>query len=114
LCRLAAILTKAVRDGDFVARYGGEEFCLILPQSTADGALLAARRVRVAIERAKVAATGVELSVTVSLGAVTYIPRMESLTPAELIARADKALYEAKHRGRNCVVHYDDFKAAAQ
>lgn len=114
LCRLAAILTRAVRDGDFVARYGGEEFCLVLPQSGADGALLAARRVRVAIERAKVAANGVELSVTASFGAVTYTPRVESITPAELLARADKALYEAKHRGRNCVVHFDEFKAAAQ
>ncbi len=103
-----------MRDGDFVARYGGEEFCLILPQSTGDGALLAARRVRVAIERAKVSANGVELSVTASFGAVTYTPRAENVTPAELLSRADKALYEAKHRGRNCVVHYDEFKAAAQ
>lgn len=114
LCRLAQILTKAVRDGDFVARYGGEEFCLILPQSTSDGALLAARRVRVAIERTKVAANGVELSVTASFGAVTFIPRAENVTTNDLLARADKALYEAKHRGRNCVVHYDEFKAAAQ
>jgi diguanylate cyclase (GGDEF)-like protein len=114
LCRLAAILTRAVRDGDFVARYGGEEFCLILPQSSADGALLAARRVRVAIERAKVSANGAELSVTASFGAVTYTPGLEHLTPAQLVARADKSLYEAKHRGRNCVVHFDEFKAAAQ
>jgi diguanylate cyclase (GGDEF)-like protein len=104
---VASSIQAQLRAGDTVARYGGEEFVVLLPQSELHHACQIAERIRVTIERqAFYALTGQPIKVTVSIG-VAMLPKElsgENDALAErLVATADKALYEAKHGGRNCV-----------
>jgi diguanylate cyclase (GGDEF)-like protein len=84
-----------VRASDVVARYGGEEFAVLLPDSDGDGAARTAERLRARV------ADGTP--VTISIGVATVAASRET-SPSQLVANADDALYEAKRRGRNCVV----------
>ncbi|MCS6862100.1 MAG: GGDEF domain-containing protein [Abditibacteriales bacterium] len=81
-------------DSDVVARYGGEEFALILTNTPAAGAMRMAERIRQAVERT--------LPCTVSIGLTTFGGRMKDFH--DLVRAADKALYRAKHEGRNRIV----------
>jgi diguanylate cyclase (GGDEF)-like protein len=93
----------AARAGDIVARYGGEEFALVLPLTDHAGAIAIAERIRTAIAEERIEHSGSTLNiVTVSIGVATETP-LRSVSSAELIDRADKALYSAKHAGRNAV-----------
>jgi diguanylate cyclase (GGDEF)-like protein/PAS domain S-box-containing protein len=98
LQQVSGILQERVRDCDVVCRYGGEEFCILLPETNTQGGLIAAERIRRAITSKSISG----LQVTVSLG----VSSLESApaNPSELLSQADKALYEAKRRGRNRVV----------
>jgi diguanylate cyclase (GGDEF)-like protein/PAS domain S-box-containing protein len=87
----AASWTLTLRATDFIARYGGEEFALMLPDCPPD-------QVRGLIDRFRAATPAGQ---TVSVG-VAYWDRVES--PESLVTRADAALYEAKHSGRDRVV----------
>ena len=101
---VAAMLSSAIRDGDFVARYGGEEFAVILPGTRPDVALAVAERVRRSFEGRDIVArnSGTSIgSVTLSAGGALYEPG-EKLS--DWIERADQALYAAKKAGRNRVV----------
>ncbi len=94
--------TDAVLRGDACARLGGEEFAVLLPRSDADAAMRLAEELRRTLERAAVAgAGGVAVRYTVSVGAASLADG-ESL--ANLLQRADAALYAAKRGGRNRVV----------
>lgn len=106
LRHMSGIVQRSLREGDFVARYGGEEFCLVLPRAPQEGALLAARRVRMAIERNRLKCDAGELSVTASFGVTTYLPGAAVRQHEQLFREADEALYAAKGQGRNCVVHF--------
>jgi diguanylate cyclase len=100
----AEILMQHVRGQDRVARYGGEEFALMLPGASLDQAAEAMERIRRALEAKNwtVEPTGVRVGkVTASFG-VAKLRGNE--TGADLVERADGRLYEAKARGRNCVV----------
>lgn len=101
----AALARQAVRPGDVVARYGGEEFAVVLPDTDLANARHLAEQMRAAVERLGLehpaaAATG---RVTLSLGVAAVVPFSEA-SPAELVERADRALYLAKHAGGNRVV----------
>jgi diguanylate cyclase (GGDEF)-like protein len=93
------------RDTDIVARYGGEEFALIFPDTPAQSARDAANRMRDLIERRDFRLHGLGLSrtlhVTISVGVAVY--PADGITSADLIARADAALYFAKKNGKNQV-----------
>jgi diguanylate cyclase (GGDEF)-like protein len=102
LQELARTLRGQVRNLDVVARYGGEEFAVIMPDAPVDVALRVAERLRAAVEGHPVEGPTGPLSVTISLG-VASVPHAEITAPAALIAAADRALYRAKERGRNCV-----------
>jgi diguanylate cyclase (GGDEF)-like protein len=102
LRQVARVLRENSRDADSPARYGGEELSLILPHTDLEGAHAIAERTRVAVEGLRVARVdaGGVLRVTASIG----VTASTSGDKDELIAEADAALYEAKHRGKNCTV----------
>ncbi|GIF03278.1 GGDEF domain-containing protein [Actinoplanes siamensis] len=94
-------LRELVRPGDVVARYGGEEFAVLLPATSPTEALDIAERVRRGVAAAPIAVGDGQLArVSVSVG-VAGMP--SSATVGELVLAADRALYAAKHAGRNQV-----------
>ena len=101
LTELASILRNQSRKMDFVCRYGGEEFAIILPQADKQEAFLIAERLRMDIEKHAFSHEDIfpTKKLTVSLG-VSSFPE-DGLTPAELVLASDKALYQAKNKGRN-------------
>jgi diguanylate cyclase (GGDEF)-like protein len=103
LRQIGALIEASVRTVDIAARYGGEEFVLILPETSQDGGIIFAERLRESIERYPFDASGEEpLHLTASIGVATFpSPRVESTE--DLFARADEALYRAKSSGRNQV-----------
>ena len=107
LKEISKIIRKELRTVDFPARYGGEEFILILPETSVDGALIVAERIRRAVAEHEFMSEGKErLLLTVSAGVACY---PDDATPKEdLIKKADHALYFAKDRGRNTVCTYQE------
>ena len=103
LRQIGALVDASVRTVDIAARYGGEEFVLLLPETSQDGGIIFAERLRESIERYPFDATGEEpLHLTASIGVATFpSPRVDSTE--DLFARADEALYRAKSSGRNQV-----------
>jgi len=98
---------RAQRSGDLAARYGGEEFALLLPGLDAERAAAFVEGVRLELERAALPHPGSPLGVvTTSCGVAAVVPDAAG-QPAELVARADAALYRAKRRGRNRVERGD-------
>lgn len=93
-----------LRSADFLGRYGGEEFCIILPESNTADALHIAERARHAIEMLMIPAARDGACVSASFGVATY-HASSTVTPETILAAADRALYAAKHQGRNCVLH---------
>ncbi len=97
----AELLAETLRQTDLVCRYGGEEFAFIFPETAPEEAMRLAGRLRLRLaERPVVLADGQVLSVTVSLGLADGAGRGLE----ECLARADQALYEAKHQGRDRIV----------
>lgn len=101
---VARILKESVRTGDLCFRYGGEEFVCLLPETTLDGALIVAERLRDRVRDAGLPHPGNPPFgvVTISAGAYALEPGA-LITPEELLGRADQAMYEAKRSGRNAV-----------
>lgn len=91
------------RDYDIVARYGGEEFIVLLPGISAENSRQLAEQVRKNIEALIVRYQGKKLTTTVSAGVMCCIPDYNTSSDY-IVSCADKALYEAKHTGRNMVV----------
>jgi diguanylate cyclase (GGDEF)-like protein len=115
LMQIAATLGGALnRSRDLAARYGGEEFTVILPDTNEVGALQMAESMRAEVEAMMVehAGSGIGQYVTISLGLSTLIPEIDTESGG-LIRAADRALYQAKRSGRNCVVVYADSKQKA-
>lgn len=103
LIQIAQTMTQMVkRPADLVARYGGEEFAIILPNTSAAGAVLLAERVGQAIRQLQIphADSDIQPIVTLSLGVSCIVP-ISQLAVQDLVAAADHALYEAKHQGRD-------------
>jgi len=106
LQKVAMILKKNVRrPADLAARYGGEEFVVLLPATSPSGAMVIAERIRMAIERKRLPHRQSEVSrwITVSIGITSTHPD-HKIMDHELLNTADKALYEAKSGGRNCII----------
>lgn len=106
---VAALLNEQMRRSDILARYGGEEFAILLCNTDIDAAEEIAERLRLTFHTApQVGINNEEIPVSVSIGVATTDPKQNSDLAIEqqadsLIARADKALYEAKKAGRNRV-----------
>jgi diguanylate cyclase len=100
---VALTMQQTVRGQDHAARYGGEEFAIILPNTPVEGAMKVGENVRQALEKHHLFSRTANQqlpNITVSIGVSCYDPG-EVL--ADLSRRADGALYQAKHDGRNCV-----------
>jgi diguanylate cyclase (GGDEF)-like protein len=101
LKELGGVLRRVKRETDLVARFGGEEFCVLCEETDARGAQLLAERVREELANTEVATELGPLKVTASLGVATFPDHASNA--ADLFVQSDKALYEAKNRGRNQV-----------
>jgi diguanylate cyclase (GGDEF)-like protein len=108
LCQVADLLRRQARQSDTVARLGGEEFVLLMPDTSAEGALGLAQRLQ-----SELAVLGLPMpeahgqqaapgTLTVSIGLCTRVEF--SGDPADLVAQADQAMYQAKREGRNRIV----------
>jgi len=107
---VATLLLDALRTGNRVGRLGGEEFLVVVPHADVDSARALAERVRTRIATTRIAFGSGALAITASLGVVTSPPTHGSVDA--LLAIADAALYEAKHAGRDRVLHEADRAAA--
>jgi diguanylate cyclase (GGDEF)-like protein len=94
------LLLSRKRHHDLAARYGGEEFCLLLPETTMQGAVVLAERLRIAIEHWNFQVEDVRLQVTASFGVAELSPHDGNYFE-RLVERADTALYRAKNQGKN-------------
>lgn len=103
LKNVAELCRHMLRDSDVCGRLGGEEFALLLPETDKHQALEVAERLRVGLEKAKITLPADEttLQLTVSIGVSSVTNGMDTVDA--MIARADKALYDAKNAGRNRV-----------
>ena len=88
------------RSTDMAFRYGGEEFCLILPDTDSKGAMALAETLRKNLAKQGFDYKGINIALTISNGIYTY-QQQENVMPEQIFAGADKALYQAKHNGRN-------------
>ena len=104
-----ALQTVFARATDLVARYGGEEFVVLLPMTDSAKASQLGEQMRQAVEALQIVHSGNGQNgvVTISVGCYALIPNQDT-SQKMVIERADKALYQAKHQGRNCVVQLDN------
>ncbi len=103
-CALQALVREIqtmLRGNDLLARTGGEEFTILLPDTPAAAAIVAAERVRKAIEALEVPFEGETIRITVSAGVAQFDPSKGGWEA--MMRRADSAMYEAKEHGRNLV-----------
>lgn len=100
LTRISHLLAQHTRDVDQVARWGGEEFILLLPETNDRGAAVLADKIRQALEDNLFQFNGQRMAVTATFGVASH---RQGETLEQTVARADKALYQGKDKGRNCV-----------
>jgi diguanylate cyclase (GGDEF)-like protein len=101
LARVAEVMSAVLRDTDLLCRYGGEEFALLLPQTGLSGAVALAEKIRGAVAESEYPIVGPDgpIRISISIG----VARFEHSTEATF-NEADRALYEAKAAGKDCVV----------
>lgn len=105
LVHMSCAISKAVRPSDIIARYGGEEFAVILPETNFSGMKVFAERLRRCVEALVTEVDNHAITITISCGGAHYKPG-DRCRPSDLIAVADRALYESKENGRNLVTAY--------
>ncbi len=93
-------LNSVTREIDYLCRYGGEEFVLILPLTSEQQALCVAKKLQQALAEVSFEWQGTPIAIEASIGCSTI---NESLPAEALLHLADKAMYEAKASGRNCI-----------
>jgi diguanylate cyclase (GGDEF)-like protein len=97
---IAAMIKQSVRLEDVPSRFGGEEFTVLLPNTCSNAAWFVAERLRISIANLHVEWEPSLPQVTISLGIFTF-DESHNLAAAEIISRADSALYESKRQGKN-------------
>jgi diguanylate cyclase (GGDEF)-like protein len=106
LQEFATLVTGGARANDVAARYGGEEFAIILPHTDGEMALRVAERIRLAVSEFLFLGEQRPLRITVSGGVATYQSSPDIKSVDALVRAADRALYQAKERGRNRIVQH--------
>jgi diguanylate cyclase (GGDEF)-like protein len=104
--RVASVLAQSIRNIDYAARFGGEEFVIVLVETEAEAACGIAERIRALVESTRYGVDADSISVTISVGVTDS--RRDDDSPEAMLARADRALYRAKHAGRNKVQRADE------
>jgi diguanylate cyclase (GGDEF)-like protein len=108
--RLIKIIGQSIRDcvrtSDVLARYGGDEFVILMSHTSTEHARTAAERIRAAIHNTSFDMKGVRISNTVSIGIASFPECVEDA--ADVLDKADIALYQSKQGGRNKVTYYDE------
>lgn len=104
LAATADVLRQSLPDRGVAGRLGGEEFCILLPGRSLEEARDWADSLRSTLGQAVICCEGGALSITVSAGVSLRTP--ETISFEQLLDRADRALFEAKQQGRNCVCCY--------
>jgi diguanylate cyclase (GGDEF)-like protein len=101
LMSLAAIMNDSARESDLIARYGGEEFVILMPNTDLAGAVHLAEKIRMAVEETRliIGDSMKPIEITISLGVALFDGHRR-----EFFAEADRALYQAKAAGKNCVI----------
>jgi len=102
LRELAARIKGSIRKEELFSRYGGEEFAVVLPETDCEGAQTVAERLVKLVHETPFQYEDRTYTVTISAGVTTTVGE-KSITPSDLIRRADEKLYQAKHEGRNRV-----------
>jgi diguanylate cyclase (GGDEF)-like protein len=103
LREVVRLIHDRLRAGDTLARYGGDELALVLRHCAATGAASLAERLKTAFEAHAFEYSGRRFRVTASIGIATFVGR-NCTEPSKLLEAADASLYEAKAKGRNCIV----------
>jgi diguanylate cyclase (GGDEF)-like protein len=111
LQEFARVCRETLRESDVIGRWGGEEFLLLMPGATLDVAVIALERLRERAQAIELPAADAGLHVGLSAGLASLEADVKTLD--ELIARADAALYQAKHEGRDLVRIADESYAVA-
>jgi len=104
LRQLTRLVQAELRYTDVLARYGGDEFVVLLPETPPKGAVEVANRIRDAIANLPLDLNGQHVACTVSIGVAAHPADGNSLDA--VVARADRAMYQAKQGGRNRVVQF--------
>lgn len=105
LRQVAQLLCRTLRRSDVVARYGGEEFAAILQDVDLEPAMEVAEKIRSGVERGRFQVSGIPRPLEVTICAGVAVCPSDARTPAEIVACADRGLYEGKRGGRNRVCH---------
>jgi len=101
LRQIGAVLRSGVRDGDVTCRFGGDEFLIIFRNQDVHGAEIGAERCRRLVQEQAASLKNPRSPITISVGVAHKKPDMSG--PDDLLQSADKALYAAKHSGKNSV-----------
>jgi diguanylate cyclase (GGDEF)-like protein len=111
LRRMAITLRNMVGPNDFLARYGGEEFVALCPGCPLEAAVKTTERVRAGVAGSQILFRSTAIALTASFG-VACIGPPYTVSPQEMLERADQALYRAKSAGRNAVWYWDESAGA--
>ncbi len=113
LMATAEVIRANLRGSDYAARYGGDEFVILLPHTSLEMAASVGERICEQVEPATGRQTQIGMGVTLSIG----ISSLETDRPASadaLVVMADRAMYTAKDRGKNCIVAFSEIEPAHQ
>lgn len=98
---VASVIVETIREHDVIGRIGGEEFALLMPETNLDEGKEICERVRLAVSSNTVTVDDHSISVSVSMGLSEV--KVEESTIGDAMIRADQALYDSKHKGRNLI-----------
>lgn len=116
LCNISMLIKSQLRSNDVLARFGGEEFVVLLPQTRLQHACEIAERIRTTIAAQPFqTSAGHKLAVTISIGVADVPDKLDDdnkIVTYEMMAAADKALYQAKESGRNQVASKESMPIA--
>lgn len=104
LKELGKLVRANIRSNDVGCRYGGEEFAIILPETSLEGAMIQAERLRISVNHHSFQRDSTSLNISISVGIAMVESTMHRME--DLISATDKCLYQSKAEGRNCTSYW--------